>query len=243
MLFWSARACLRFRKRWQATALQDALAQDGLYLHASASWSAACSTALMQRSNGLAVRSAPAYDRHAMDDREAIEHYDRAGEHARGVSAFAPIRWPDLVVDPANLARLVEGVLDARCDCARLVFGEDFDASADAVVDRLSETWRTDALQVRFAPEGVFVRARISVLVELAADEHADAPEIPEAIDTLWFTSELCVSFTQRHHVRPFVDFMSGEVHRASDGAITRLDPFAREVSPQDAVEWGLNGG
>jgi hypothetical protein len=60
--------------------------------------------------------------------------------------------------------------------------------------------------------------------------------------ETVAIVCELCVSFTHRHHTRPFIDFMEGVVRRATDGAVTRIDPFAREISPQEAVEWGLNG-
>jgi len=60
--------------------------------------------------------------------------------------------------------------------------------------------------------------------------------------ETLGFEGELCVSFTNRHHTRPFVDFMSGCVRRMSDGTSTRIDPFAHEVAPADAIAWGLNG-
>lgn len=171
-----------------------------------------------------------------MEEREAIECYDRAGEKHRG--AHAPVRWPDLAIEPANLARLVEGVLDARCDFARLAFGEEFDA--EAVGELLSEAWRTDSLQTRFAPEGVFVRGVFSVRFVIEPDDvdgNADA-----VTETLTLELELCLSFTHRHHTRPFVDFMAGEVRRAGDGPVKRLDAFACEIAPADAVAWGLNG-
>lgn len=189
-----------------------------------------------------------------MDDREAIAHYDRAGEAAAG--RWPPVRWPDLALTPENMARLVEGVLDERCDCARLAFGDDFDASA--VAGRLTEAWRTDDVALRFAPEGVFIRAAFTVRVEIAPEdaEETEHPhgELAEArargltdedeavVETLGFDVEVCVSFTSRHHTRPFVDFMGGTVRRTGDGAVTRLDPFAREIAPADAVAWGLNG-
>jgi len=173
-----------------------------------------------------------------MDDQEAIARYDEAGRARAAAEGQLPVRWPDLALEPANLARLVEGVLGARLNFPMLAFGEDFDA--DACGERLSEAWRTDDLQVRYAPEGVFVRAKFSVLVELASDP--DDEDDTGAAETVWVVCELCVSFTHRHHTRPFVDFMGGTVTRASDGATRALDPFAREIAPADAFEWGLNG-
>jgi hypothetical protein len=171
-----------------------------------------------------------------MDDREAIELYDCAGEKFRG--ALAPVRWPDLAIEPENVARLVEGVLGSRCDFARLAFGDEFDA--EAVAELLSEAWRTDSLQTRFAPEGVFVRGIFSIRVVIEPDDiDGNAEAVTEA---LTLTVELCLSFTHRHHTRPFVDFMSGAVSRASDGQVKRLDPFACEIAPVDAIAWGLNG-
>jgi hypothetical protein len=173
-----------------------------------------------------------------MDDREAIEQYDRAGEKHSG--AFAAVRWPDLALDAENLVRLAEGVFDARCDCVRLAFGDTVDGTA--LGGRLSEAWRTDALHVRYAPEGVFVRTRLSVLLEIAPDDNDPDADEESVQETLAFDGELCVSFTHRHHTRPFVDFMGGSVRRMTDGVSTRIDPFAHEIAPVDAVAWGLNG-
>lgn len=173
-----------------------------------------------------------------MDEREAIELYNRAGDAAnRGLGA---IHWPHVSMEPATLARLVEAVLDERCDWARLAFGETFEA--EALGERLSEAWRTDAVQVRFAPEGVFVRASFTVRVEVEPEEDdvQDKETDPPLVEVLTATAEICLSFTPRHHVRPFVDFMDGEIRRTGDAAAVRLDPFAREVSPIDAVAWGL---
>jgi hypothetical protein len=173
-----------------------------------------------------------------MTDDEAIEHYNRGGDATRG--AFAAVHWPDVPLTPTNLGRLVEGVLDDRCDCVRLAFGEDVET--EALGERVTEAWRTDALQTRFAPEGVFVRAAFTVRVAIApdGDQERDGNAEP-MVETLAFAVEVCVSFTHRHHVRPFLDFMGGTVRRAGDGAVLRLDPFAREVSPADAVAWGVN--
>lgn len=174
-----------------------------------------------------------------MNDDEAIERYNRGGDAVGG--AFAAVHWPDLPLAPANLERLVEGVLDDRCDCVRLAFGEEI--AADALGDRVTEAWRTDALQVRFAPEGVLARAAFSVRVEIAPEDEGEAgADGGEPLaETLAFAVEVCVSFTHRHHVRPFIDFMGGTARRAGDGTVLRLDPFAREMSPADAVAWGIN--
>lgn len=171
-----------------------------------------------------------------MTESEAIDLYDSAGERNRG--GFPAVRWPDLAVERANVAKLIEGVMAAHCDFARLAFGPDFDA--EAVEELLSESWRTDAMQLRFAPEGVFVRGQLSIRFVIEPDDvdgNADA-----TTETLVLTLELCLSFTHRHHTRPFVDFMGGEVRRQGDGQVKRLDPFACEISPVEAIGWGLNG-
>jgi hypothetical protein len=171
-----------------------------------------------------------------MDEREAIEQYNLAGERRGPDRALGAVLWPDIAIDADNLARLAEGVLAEHCDCAQLVFGDACDSAA--LGDRLSEAWRTDGLEVRFAPEGVFVRSVFTVRVAVAAERDDEEP----LIETLCFRSELCLSFTHRHHTRPFVDFMGGEVRRGSEETVQRIDPFAREISPVDAVAWGLNG-
>lgn len=172
-----------------------------------------------------------------MTELEAMREYDRAGEAAARGGPFAAVRWPDVALDRANLERLAEGVLGARLDLAGEAFGPDFDSAACG--DRLEEAWRTDALQVRFAPEGVSIRAAFSVRVTLA-DAEDDAAVA--AGETLELGAEICLSFVERHHTRPFVDFMGGEVRRASDGATRKIDPFAFAVEPAAAVAWGLNG-
>ncbi len=165
-------------------------------------------------------------------EREAVERYDRAGG---GPSPFPPVRWPDVAATGENLARLAEGVLAARCDFAREAFGPDFDS--EALTDRLSEAWRLDAMQARYAPEGLYVRITYAVRVVLS-----DEDDGAEAVETLAVEGELCLSFSTRRHAQPFVDFMGGHIVRASDGAARRLDPFALQVDPESAVAWGLNG-
>jgi hypothetical protein len=184
-----------------------------------------------------------------VDDRETnsdfassealIERYNRAGDAARAEGG--PVHWPHIALDARNLERLVEGVLGVRMDFVRAAFGDDFDA--DARADRVEEAWRTDALQTRYAPEGVFVRARFTVRVTLA--EEADEAEKSEGSfgdETLEIAAEICLSFVERRHTRPFVDFMSGELRRLSDGTVKKLDPFAFAIEPSDALAWGLNG-
>lgn len=165
-------------------------------------------------------------------DEAAVERYDRAGG---GTSRFAAIRWPDVAVTEDNLARLVEGVLGARIDFAREAFGPDFES--EGLEERLEEGWRRDAVQVRYAPEGVFVRAAFTIRVRWIDDEGGE-----EALETLAVEAELCLSFSTRRHARPFVDFMGGRITRTSDGAARTIDPFAMMIEPQAAVAWGLNG-
>jgi hypothetical protein len=170
-----------------------------------------------------------------MTDDEAIARYDEAG--AAAGRRLGPVRWPDLALDPAGVERLAEGVLASRLDLPSRAFGPDFDGAACG--DRIAEAWRTEACEARFAPEGVFVRAAFTVVVTLAEDEPGGGVMAEE---TLAIRCEVCLSFVERRHTRPYVDFMGGEVRRASDGAVGRLDPCAFMVDPADAVAWGLNG-
>jgi hypothetical protein len=169
-----------------------------------------------------------------LTEAEAIERYDRAGAAQAG-ARFAGVRWPDVSVTEDNMQRLVEGVLGARIDFAREAFGPDFEPEGQE--DRLEEGWRHDAAQMRFAPEGVFVRAACTVRVRLCDEEGGE-----EALETLAVEAEMCLSFSTRRHARPFVDFMAGRIVRASDGAARTIDPFALMIEPQTAVAWGLNG-
>ncbi|RME70626.1 MAG: hypothetical protein D6781_05945 [Verrucomicrobia bacterium] len=173
-----------------------------------------------------------------MDDRQAIGLYNAAGDRHRG--RLGAVHWPDIELDEENIFLLTQGVLDMRVDWPRLAFGDDFDAEASH--DEPSEAWRTDELRVRFAPEGVYIRAAFTIRVELNDPDASDPDEAPVAVETLCDECELCLSYVERHHTRPFIDFMGGRVRRLSDGCITRIDPFSFELSPEDAVEWGLNG-
>lgn len=172
-------------------------------------------------------------------DDEAIEHYDRAGARAAHGTPWAPVRWPDLALEGANLEKLAMGVLESRLDLAREAFGPDFDAAAAG--SRLEEAWRVDALQARYAPEGVYVRGAFTVRLVLAAEE-VEPGDGDEATEILGLRAEFCVSFVEQHHTRPYIDFMGGEVRRESDGAARTIDPFAFRLDPADAVGWGLNG-
>ncbi|MGH8021249.1 MAG: hypothetical protein ACREIA_23810 [Opitutaceae bacterium] len=176
-----------------------------------------------------------------MDDREATAAYDAAG--MKGAPG-AGVRWPDIDLAAGNLRRLFEGVLDERLDLAELAFGEQANR-ADAA-EQLEEAWRLEAMHTRFAPEGVYVRAKFSVRIRLLDDAAPDDP----SEDEVWLgvEGELCLSFATRQHTRPFVDFMGGSLRieeRTGDATPVatekRLDPFALMVSPQLAVAWGLN--
>jgi len=169
-----------------------------------------------------------------LTEAEAIERYDRAGAAQAG-SRFAGVRWPDVAVTEDNLLRLVEGVLSVRVDFAREAFGPDFESEECA--DRLEEAWRADAVQLRYAPEGVYARTAFTVRVRLCDDDGEE-----EALESLEVEAELCLSFSTRRHARPFVDVMSGRIVRTGDGATRVLDPFAQMIEPQAAVAWGLNG-
>lgn len=171
-----------------------------------------------------------------MNDREAIERYDAGGTSARG--RFPGIRWPDVALTEDNLRRLFEGVLEARVNVAAFALGDDIDS--EALAGRVEEAWRLDAMQVRFAPEGVFVRAAFTVLVRLAS---ADPEAEPEAEVSVAIGGEICLSYVELHHVRPFVDFMGGQLRLLDPEPVVRtLEPYTWMVEPDAAVAWGLNG-
>lgn len=170
-----------------------------------------------------------------MEEQQAIELYNRAGL-LRGAESRG-VRWPDLDLELSNLERMAEGLLGARCHLVEIALGNDFNPDVlDAQVD---ERWRTDRLEVRFAPEGVFVRAAFTIRF-VVASEAGDEP--PEAVETVTVAGEFCLSHTELHGVSPVVDFLSGEVCRTSDQTRTRLNPFTLRLDPVSAVNWGLNG-
>ena len=180
------------------------------------------------------VRNAAKAFAGAVDEHEWIDRYDRAGAAAR--ERFAGVSWPDLALEAANLERLAEGLVDGLVDAPRLAFGDDFDPEQSH--DVLEEAWRTDALQARFAPEGLYVRAAFTVRLMLSEEEAGEVV----ADESLVIEAEFCVSFVEKFGVRPFVDFMGGAVRRIGDGIETRLDPRGFMITPEDAVAWGLNG-
>jgi hypothetical protein len=170
-----------------------------------------------------------------VDESEAIRKINELGDRAR--TAWNAVRWPHVDLRPANLESIAEAVVDSRVDTTGLAFGEDFDA--DDTTDDIVEAWRTDEFQSRFAPEGVFVCVRFTIRLTVSDPEAGDELIAEE---TLAIKAEFCLSFSDMHHTRPFVDFMEGEVRRISDGVTTVVDPFSMFIEPDDGVAWGLNG-
>lgn len=170
-----------------------------------------------------------------MNESEAIKAINMLGDRAS--TSWKPVHWPHIDLRSVNLERLAEAVIDARLDTATIAFGDDFDPERSA--DDLEEAWRTDEFQARFAPEGVFVCAGFSILLTIK-DASADDEVIAE--ETLVVKAEFCLSFSEKHHTRPFIDFMDGAVRRNSDGFSRKIDPFSMFIEPEDAVAWRLNG-
>lgn len=170
-----------------------------------------------------------------VDEQQAIELYNRAGR-PRGAESRG-VLWPDIDLESSNLERLAEGVLGARCNLVEIALDEDVDANA--LESEVDERWRTDRLEVRFAPEGVFVRASFSVRFVVEDPEEA---EPRSAEETLNLYGEFCLSHTELHGVSPVVDFLHGCVGRTSDQTRTRLNPFTLRLDAVTAVLWGLNG-
>lgn len=170
-----------------------------------------------------------------MTEHDAIDLYNRAGL-LRGAESRG-VRWPDLDLELSNLERMAEGVLGARCNLAEIALGNDFDP--DGLDSPVDERWRTDRLDVRFAPEGVFVQAAFTVRFLVPADVGGESPDAEE---TITVAGEFCLSHTELHGVCPVVDFLRGDVCRASDQMRTRLNPFTLRIDAVTAVLWGLNG-
>lgn len=168
-------------------------------------------------------------------EQEAIELYNRAGL-LRGKESQG-VRWPDLDLESSNLERTAEEIFGARSNLAGIALGEDFDSEAGE--SEVDERWRTDRLEVRFAPEGVMVRASFTVRFVVAG---AAAGEPTSAEEVLIITGEFCLSHTELHGVCPVVDFLQGEVCRVSEQTRTNLNPFTMRLDAVTAVMWGLNG-
>lgn len=170
-----------------------------------------------------------------VDDLKAIDAYNAAGDKIRG--RLGAVHWPDLALDNENLVQLSEGLLDSRLDLEAIAFGEDFDAEVNH--EEIEQGWRNDELSARYAAEGVIVRVASTVRLKLV--DPVSPQDEANFVETLYIEAEFCLSFIERRHTRPFVDFLSGHVRRIGDGVVTRIDAFACEISPGDALEWGLN--
>jgi len=163
-----------------------------------------------------------------------IERYDAGDDHAPG--GFPLPRWPDILIERDNLERLIEGILAERIDWPALVF--EGDPPPDEVLEAIEMMIAMPDLQIRFAPEGCFLKSRVIIRLRLDdPDDEADSFQ-----EDLEVESELCLSFTERYGVSPVVDIMGGTVGLKSTGAEARLEPGTEVIDPERAVDWGLNG-
>jgi hypothetical protein len=163
-----------------------------------------------------------------------IERYN-AGEGAEP-GGFARPQWPDLLMDRANMEALVEGVLAERIDWPDLVF--EGEPPPDEVLEAIEMMIAVPDLQIRFAPEGCFLRSRVIIRLYL------EDPEDPEGSfqEDLEVESEFCLSFTERFGVSPVVDIMGGKIVLRSTGAVSDIEPGTEMIEPDQAVDWGMNG-
>jgi len=163
-----------------------------------------------------------------------VERYNSGSACEPG--GFPGPKWPDILIDHGNLEALIEGVLAERVDWPALVF--DRDPPPDEVLEAIEMMIAMPDLQIRFAPEGCFLKSR--VIIRLRLDDPDD--EADSFREDLEVESELCLSFTERYGVSPVVDIMGGTIVLKSTGAEARLESGSEVLDPERAVDWGLNG-
>jgi hypothetical protein len=163
-----------------------------------------------------------------------IERYN-AGDGTEP-DGFGRPQWPDLLMDRANMEALVEGVLAERIDWPDLVF--EGEPPPDEVLEAIEMMIAVPDLQIRFAPEGCFLRSRVIIRLYL------EDPEDPEGSfqEDLEIESEFCLSFTERFGVSPVVDIMGGKIVLRSTGAVSDIEPGTEMIEADQAVDWGMNG-
>ncbi len=166
--------------------------------------------------------------------KDAIDQYNQAGKTECG--GFAPVQWPDIALTEENMVLLVEGVLAERLNYAEILWGNEMDV--ESVDEQIEESSRLLELQLRYAPEGVYIRSRMEVMVTLLDQEMIDL----ESNDLVEVEVEVCLSHTEKNHTCPFVDVMGGNVCVLSDGRMIRIEAYSYLVLPEDAVDWGMNG-
>lgn len=170
-----------------------------------------------------------------MDDRsDWINRYNSGGETK--VDGFARPQWPDVAIDPANMEALVEGILAERIDWPDLVF--EGEPPPDEVLEAIEMMIAMPVLQIRFAPEGCFLKTR--VIIRLYLEDPEDTEDSFQ--EDLEVESEFCLSFTERYGVSPVVDIMGGKIVLLSTGTVSEIEPGTEVIEPERAVEWGLNG-
>jgi hypothetical protein len=165
---------------------------------------------------------------------DAIDHYNQAGREECG--GFAPVQWPDIALTEESVVLFVEGVLAERLNFAEILWGNEMDI--ESLDEKIVESSRLLEMQLRYAPEGIYIRSRMEVMVTLMDQESADF----EADDILEVEVEMCLSYTEKNHTCPFVDVMGGVVRVSSDGREMQIEAYSYLVRPEDAVDWGMNG-
>ena len=170
-----------------------------------------------------------------MENREDwIKRYNGGDRDA--IDRFPWPRWPDILVDRANLERLVEGIMAERVDWPDIVF--EGNPPPDEALEAIEMMVAVPDMQVRLAPEGCYLKSRVVIRLRLENPDD-ESESFDEELDIM---SELCLSFTERYGVCPVIDIMSGSVVLKSTGAETELETSTEVIDPERAVDWGLNG-
>jgi len=166
--------------------------------------------------------------------KDAIDQYNQSGEG--GCGYFPPVRWPDLLLTEENLVLLVEGVLAERFNFAEILWGNEMDVIA--LDKQIEESSRLLEMQLRYAPEGVYIRCGLEIMMSLV-DEEGSADSASDGLVEV--EVEMCLSYTEKNHTCPFVDIMGGEVRVPVDDRVVPIEAYSYLVLPEDAVAWGIN--
>ncbi len=166
--------------------------------------------------------------------KDAIDQYNQAGKAECG--GFAPVQWPDIALTEENVVLLVEGVLAERLNYAEILWGNEMDV--ESFDEQIEESSRLLEIQLRHAPEGIYVRSRMEVMVTLGDQESIDL-ELGNLVE---IEVEMCLSHTEKNHTCPFVDVMGGNIRVLADDRVIRIEAYSYLVRPEDAADWGMNG-
>jgi hypothetical protein len=170
-----------------------------------------------------------------MSEREDWIRIYNAGDGS-GSDGIARPKWPEVLMDRGNMEALVEGILAERIDWPDLVFAGE--PPPDEVLEAIEMMIAIPELQMRFAPEGCFLKSR--AIIRLYLEDPDDAEDSFQ--EDLEVECEFCLSFTERYGVSPVVDIMAGKIVLRSTGAVSEIEPGTEIIDPERAVGWGMNG-